>query len=181
MKYPPIAIILLLFLSVGCTSSQYSQMSRDQDVRQDSLEPPPMSIQDVIDLSNAGVSDDVILSQIKATQTVFELTTNDIIQLKKAGVSGRVISQMISSANQQPAQRRRAYYADGAYYGYPYYYGYPWYPFTFAFNFGFHRFHHFYHVPFYGSYGFRGFRGGYFHGGYGGYGFGGGRMFGSHR
>ena len=54
-----------------------------------------LSLCDIKAMSCAGVRDDVILSQIYATRSVFFLTTCDIIDLSNAGVSQRVINNMI--------------------------------------------------------------------------------------
>ena len=58
-----------------------------------------LSPDDVKKMTKAGLSDDVIISQIEATQTVFYLSSADIIDLKKAGVSQRVINFMIQTGN----------------------------------------------------------------------------------
>lgn len=59
----------------------------------------PLSTTDVKKMTKAGLSDDVIISQIDATRTVFHLSSADIIDLKKAGVSQRVINYMIQTGN----------------------------------------------------------------------------------
>ncbi len=46
-----------------------------------------------------GLSDEVIIDQIKATKSVFYLTSNQIIELKNAGVSERVITFMIQTGS----------------------------------------------------------------------------------
>jgi outer membrane lipoprotein SlyB len=56
-----------------------------------------LEVQDIKDMSKAGIKDDVIISQIRATQSQFYLTTADIIDLKNSGVSQRVIDAMIRS------------------------------------------------------------------------------------
>ena len=43
-----------------------------------------LSIHDVLELINAGVNDSAIIAQIKATRSVFRLTTRDILELKTA-------------------------------------------------------------------------------------------------
>ncbi len=58
----------------------------------------PLSTTDVKKMSKAGLSDDVIISQIDATNSVFHMSSADIIDLKKAGVSQRVINHMIKTA-----------------------------------------------------------------------------------
>lgn len=56
-----------------------------------------LSIYDVKQMTNAGVKDQVIISQIEATGTRFSLSSADIIDLKNAGVSEDVINAMIQS------------------------------------------------------------------------------------
>ena len=50
-------------------------------------------------LVRAGVSDDVIISQIQNSHTAFHLSANDIIDLHDSCVSDRIIDFMISSGN----------------------------------------------------------------------------------
>lgn len=56
-----------------------------------------LSVQDIINMSNAGLSDDVIINQIKATKSTFSLSSSDIIKLKQNGVSEKVINAMIKA------------------------------------------------------------------------------------
>ena len=66
----------------------YQRMDRGQ----------PLTIADVKSLSRAGISDDLILSQISNTQTAFRLSTADILDLNSGGVSEKVISYMINTS-----------------------------------------------------------------------------------
>ena len=50
-----------------------------------------MSVADVKALAAARVDDDVIVSQIRNSRTVFHLSSADIIDLKNSGVDERVI------------------------------------------------------------------------------------------
>lgn len=59
-----------------------------------------LSIDDIKKMTRAGISDDVIISQIAATKSVFYLSTADIVDLKKSGVSQRVINNMVQTGNQ---------------------------------------------------------------------------------
>ena len=59
-----------------------------------------LSIDDVKKMTKAGLSDQVIISQIDATQSVYYLSTADIIDLKHYGVSQKVIDHMIQTGNQ---------------------------------------------------------------------------------
>jgi hypothetical protein len=58
-----------------------------------------LSLGDIKDLTDAHISDAVIISQIQATNSVFFLSSRDIIELKQAGVSQRVIDEMISTSS----------------------------------------------------------------------------------
>jgi hypothetical protein len=58
----------------------------------------PLSLQDIIRLTKAGVGDDVIIEQLKAKNERFALSTDQIVQLKTATVSDRVIATMINPA-----------------------------------------------------------------------------------
>jgi hypothetical protein len=130
MKYSVIlAGLMISLLTTGCMSGYYAHRENKQVMEADSLLPPPMTVDDVIDLAKDSVGDDVIIAQMKATESYFQLTNNDIRDLKKNGVSDRVISAMIKTADQPKSSNRRvAIYPYPDYYWYPYagYYG-PWY------------------------------------------------------
>jgi outer membrane lipoprotein SlyB len=57
----------------------------------------PLQVVDVEALVKAGVSDDVIISQIQTSHTVYHLAASDIIGLRNSGVSDRVINFMINT------------------------------------------------------------------------------------
>ena len=57
----------------------------------------PLSLEDIKALARAGVSSELIISQIHSTLTVYHLGTSDIIGLKNAGVSEKVIDYMINT------------------------------------------------------------------------------------
>ncbi len=59
-----------------------------------------LDIDDIKEMTKAGIRDDVIISQIQATGSQFYLTSNDIIDLKEFGVSQRVINAMIRSGSE---------------------------------------------------------------------------------
>ena len=54
----------------------------------------PLTINDVIKLSQAGISDDTIIQYIHEKRTPYTLTQTQIRRLLDAGVSGRVIQSM---------------------------------------------------------------------------------------
>jgi hypothetical protein len=59
----------------------------------------PMGLPDIKMLAKSGVSDEVILSQIRNSHTVYRLSAADILDLKDAGVSEKVIDFMINTPN----------------------------------------------------------------------------------
>ena len=71
-----------------------------------------VSIADVKALAKAGMSEDVILSQIRNAHSTFSLSTTEIIELKDAGVSQKVIDFMINTPTagtpEQPAPASQA-------------------------------------------------------------------------
>ncbi len=58
----------------------------------------PLSITDVKALAKAGISEDVIISQIKASRTVYHLSAPDIIDLRDSGVTDKIVNYMIDTA-----------------------------------------------------------------------------------
>jgi outer membrane lipoprotein SlyB len=59
----------------------------------------PLTVADVKALVQSGVSDDVIISQISSSHTVYRLGAQDIIDLHNSGVSDKVINYMINTPN----------------------------------------------------------------------------------
>jgi outer membrane lipoprotein SlyB len=57
----------------------------------------PTSIADVNAMAKASISDDVIISQITSSRTVYHLIAADVIGLRDAGVSDRVLNFMINT------------------------------------------------------------------------------------
>jgi outer membrane lipoprotein SlyB len=84
------------------------QMDQDQQARLRAQAPQtyvrveqgqPLGIADIKAMTRAGVSDDVIISQIISSHTVFRLGAADIIDLHNSGVSDRVVNYMINTPN----------------------------------------------------------------------------------
>ncbi|MBN2480055.1 MAG: hypothetical protein JXA94_07490 [Parachlamydiales bacterium] len=59
----------------------------------------PLTIGDIIKLSQGGVSDDTIIRYIQDTRTTYNLSQAQINRLQEAGVSQRVINYMIETGN----------------------------------------------------------------------------------
>jgi outer membrane lipoprotein SlyB len=60
----------------------------------------PLSVADVKALAKAGISEDVINTQIRNSHTVFPLSAADIIDLRDSGVPDKVINCMINTATE---------------------------------------------------------------------------------
>jgi hypothetical protein len=97
--------------------------------------PGPLGLTDVVQMVQAHVTDDVIISQIRTTGSVFHLSSNDTIWLKQNGVSDVVVQEMLASANRVP---RRVYTAAPVYAQPVYVYEAPPPPVSVGVGFGYH-------------------------------------------
>lgn len=61
----------------------------------------PMGLTDVVQLAQRNTSDEVIINQIRSTNSTFQLSTEDLRFLKENGVSDRVVLEM---QNRRPTQ-----------------------------------------------------------------------------
>ena len=62
-----------------------------------------VSVRDVIELSRAGLSDEVLVALIEVDGTVFSLDAQQLLELKAAGVRDRVLLAMLRSGRSSPA------------------------------------------------------------------------------
>ena len=69
---------------------------------QSAAQDQPLALADIKMLAKNGVSDEVILSQIRNSHTVYHLSSAEIIDLKDAGVSQKVINFMINTPTTSP-------------------------------------------------------------------------------
>ena len=83
-----------------------NSMDREQEARLRAQAPQtyvrvdqgqPLTVSDVKALARAGISEEVIISQINSTHTVFHLSAGEIIDLRDSGVPDRVINYMINT------------------------------------------------------------------------------------
>jgi hypothetical protein len=84
-------------------------------------------VDDVIRMSQAGVSDDAIIAFVVHTREDFEVTADDLIAMTNAHVSKEVVKAMLDEADARKNRRREAERDDDDYY-FPYFYPYydPW-------------------------------------------------------
>lgn len=85
--------VAMVLVGIGCETP-----------RRRPLPPPPpqyraqpMGLPDIKMLAKSGVSDEVILSQIRNSHSVYRLSAAEILDLKDAGVSEKVIDFMINT------------------------------------------------------------------------------------
>lgn len=55
----------------------------------------PLAIEDVIQMSRAGVSDELIIARVKRNAKAFDFNTAEIVELRKSGVSETVIKYLV--------------------------------------------------------------------------------------
>lgn len=64
-----------------------------------------VTIRDIIELTKAGLSDDIIVALIEADRTMFTIDAKLVLQLREAGVTERVILVMLESRRKYAANQ----------------------------------------------------------------------------
>lgn len=59
----------------------------------------PLTVSDIIKLSQGGVSDEVIVKYLRETNTVYNLSQAQVKKLHQGGVSQRIINYMVGTGN----------------------------------------------------------------------------------
>lgn len=75
--------------------------------------PPPtpqLSVADVVQMAHSGVSDEVIVSSIRNSGSVYNLNSSDIVALHNQGVSDRVLQVMLDSSRRAPVPQQTVIY-----------------------------------------------------------------------
>ncbi len=97
----------------------------------------PLGLTDIVNMVQQHITDDVIISQIRTTGSVYRLSPSDINWLKQNGVSDAVVMEMQATATRYP---RRVYTATPVYQEPVYIYEPPPPPVSVALGFGYsHR------------------------------------------
>jgi hypothetical protein len=65
---------------------------------QESRPAAPLSIEEIVQLHNAGFSDDVIVTRIRKNAKAFDLSTDELLELKKAGLSDTIVRFLLDPA-----------------------------------------------------------------------------------
>ena len=104
--------------------------------------PPAVTLTQIKEMTARGVSDETILSALRASRAVYKLTSKDVLDLQEAKVSPAVIDYLLSTSQLYPPQP-----APGRYRTYYYYYPpppWPYYDWYWHFDFH-HDWHHGHH------------------------------------
>ncbi len=95
MKFLSVACSLSLLLLVACGGSEPAPDAAPEVTPEAEEETPCCSIDDVIEMSKAGVDDDIIIASIANSEQEIEPTAQDLITLSEAGVSKPVIQVLM--------------------------------------------------------------------------------------
>src|SRR5262249_3027872 len=125
-------------LTGGLIGNGIEQSEKRQEARLAAAQAQTLGVTDVVQMAQSHVSDEVIISQIRSTGSVFRLSSNDTIWLKQQGVSDVVIQEMLATAN-RPA--RQVYAPAPVYVSRPVYVVEPAPPPPVSFGFGY-SYHH---------------------------------------
>ncbi len=112
--------------------------------------PPPLSVDVVRRLANAGISDSVVVDEIKTRGMSARPTSDEIVALKQAGLSDAVLQAM----NEAPLRSDHDVIVESPA-PYPYYYPYYpyYYPYPYYWPYGGPYWGFYYHYPYYYPYG----------------------------
>ncbi len=122
--------LLAAVLLTGCAT--YHEVSAPASAA--SL-PRPLSLAEIREMSARGVSEETILTALRASRAVYQLSAQDVSALREAGVSPAVIDYLLKTPELYRAERRvyRTYYYPPP----PYWYWHD--PFWFGGHYGWHH------------------------------------------
>lgn len=88
--------LFAIFLALPALSQQPSAGTGKQAAKAiTSPSPPGLTVEGVLTLVEAGLSDDLIIARLRREEKPFDLSTGDMIRLKKAKVSDNVVEVML--------------------------------------------------------------------------------------
>ncbi|MDR3735073.1 MAG: hypothetical protein P4L10_05980 [Acidobacteriaceae bacterium] len=82
-----------MFRRISCAVLLSATLMFGQSAPVDNL---PLSVDGVISMCHAGLSDDIVIAKIHQTNTPLNLSTDDLIRLKKANVSDAVVKALLT-------------------------------------------------------------------------------------
>ena len=106
MHYHRIALFLVIVLATIPVALPFQAALQKRSTNQPAAKPAVMTNQDVIKLTQAKISEDIIIAKIQQSKTRFDTSVEALVTLQKAGVSERVIQAMMNPATTpQPATK----------------------------------------------------------------------------
>ena len=101
------------------------------------------TLEQIKEMSDKGVSEEIILTTLRAARAVYTLTSKEVVELQQAGVSQTIIDYLLSTPRLfgQKVRRYRYYYP-------PYYY--PNFYYHSGWHFGAHHYGHGHHYGHHG-------------------------------
>jgi hypothetical protein len=88
----------------GAIGAAEDRAERREQAQLAAMRQPPLSLQDVIQLTANGVGSDVIIGQIRSSGAVYHLSAQDLMALTNAGVHPAVIREMQATPS-RPARQ----------------------------------------------------------------------------
>ena len=98
MHYHRIAIFLVTVLAGITLALPFQATMQKRSTNQSAAKPALLTNQDVIKLTQAKISEDIIIAKIQQSKTRFDTSVEALVTLQKAGVSERVIKAMMNPA-----------------------------------------------------------------------------------
>ena len=98
MHYHRIAIFLVTVLAGITLALPFQATMQKRSTNQSAAKPALLTNQDVIKLTQAKISEDIIIAKIQQSKTRFNTSVEALVTLQKAGVSERVIKAMMNPA-----------------------------------------------------------------------------------
>jgi hypothetical protein len=89
-------------LAGGAIGNEKDQIERANAARASAMTPGPMTVADVVSMTRGNVAPETIMTQIRTSASVFQLTPQDVIWLKEQGVAEPVIQCMLQSGHVYP-------------------------------------------------------------------------------
>jgi hypothetical protein len=97
--------------AIGNSMDEQEKRHQQELIQASASRPAPLSIQDVVNMSKGGVSDQVIVTQMRSSGSVFQLSADDVVRLRQEGVSDPVVNAMMETPRQPVVVRQpRAVY-----------------------------------------------------------------------
>ena len=94
----PMGLLLMITSLWGCAAHRGSASLVER--------PRTLTKEDVVNMATSDIGDEVIMAQIDATGSRFDLSVSDIVELKNVGVSEKVIEVMIGTGKEHDQEIR---------------------------------------------------------------------------